>query len=51
MTDWLDEKESDYGYIHRVSGPLVIAENMSGAAMYELVSGRITPTRKPTLEG
>ena len=37
MTDWLDEKESDYGYIHRVSGPLVIAENMSGAAMYELV--------------
>jgi len=37
MADWLDEKESDYGYIHRVSGPLVIAENMSGAAMYELV--------------
>uniref|UniRef100_A0A7S2V294 H(+)-transporting two-sector ATPase n=1 Tax=Fibrocapsa japonica TaxID=94617 RepID=A0A7S2V294_9STRA len=29
--------EGDYGYIYRVSGPLVIAENMSGAAMYELV--------------
>ena len=31
------EKESDYGYIHSVSGPLVIADSMSGAAMYELV--------------
>lgn len=31
------EKESDYGYVHRVSGPLVIASGMSGAAMYELV--------------
>lgn len=31
------EKESDIGYIFRVSGPLVIAEGMSGAAMYELV--------------
>ncbi|CAM9799747.1 unnamed protein product, partial [Sphacelaria rigidula] len=30
-------KESDYGYVLRVSGPLVIAESMSGAAMYELV--------------
>ncbi len=29
--------ESDYGFIHRVSGPLVIADNMQGAAMYELV--------------
>ncbi|KAJ1460589.1 ATP synthase alpha/beta family, nucleotide-binding domain-containing protein [Pelagophyceae sp. CCMP2097] len=37
MSDWNDVKESDYGYIFRVSGPLVIAENMSGAAMYELV--------------
>mmetsp|Transcript_10467 Transcript_10467/g.42319 ORF Transcript_10467/g.42319 Transcript_10467/m.42319 type:complete len:1048 (-) Transcript_10467:963-4106(-) len=37
MGDWDDVKESDYGYIFRVSGPLVIAENMSGAAMYELV--------------
>lgn len=32
-----NEKESDYGYVFKVSGPLVIAENMLGAAMYELV--------------
>ncbi|OQS04961.1 H - or Na -translocating F-type, V-type and A-type ATPase (F-ATPase) Superfamily [Thraustotheca clavata] len=32
-----NEKESDYGYVYKVSGPLVIAENMHGAAMYELV--------------
>ena len=32
-----DEKEKDIGYIFRVSGPLVVAEGMSGAAMYELV--------------
>lgn len=31
------EKESDYGFIFKVSGPLVVADNMSGAAMYELV--------------
>jgi len=31
------EKEKDIGYIYRVSGPLVIAEGMSGAAMFELV--------------
>jgi V-type H+-transporting ATPase subunit A len=31
------EKESDYGFIYKVSGPLVIADGMSGAAMYELV--------------
>jgi len=30
-------KESDYGIIFSVSGPVVIAEQMSGAAMYELV--------------
>eukprot|EP00611_Tribonema_gayanum_P023723 TRINITY_DN5057_c0_g1_i1.p2 TRINITY_DN5057_c0_g1~~TRINITY_DN5057_c0_g1_i1.p2 ORF type:complete len:621 (-),score=271.41 TRINITY_DN5057_c0_g1_i1:582-2444(-) len=30
-------REGDYGYVLRVSGPLVIAEKMSGAAMYELV--------------
>ncbi|CAM9892103.1 unnamed protein product [Phaeothamnion confervicola] len=30
-------KESDYGFVLRVAGPLVIAEGMSGAAMYELV--------------
>ena len=33
----LDEKESDYGFIYKVSGPLVVADGMSGAAMYELV--------------
>lgn len=33
----LDEKESDYGFIFKVSGPLVVADGMSGAAMYELV--------------
>lgn len=31
------EKESDYGIIFSVSGPVVIAEKMSGSAMYELV--------------
>ncbi|KAK7497085.1 hypothetical protein BaRGS_00011615 [Batillaria attramentaria] len=31
------EKESLYGYVHAVSGPVVVAQNMSGAAMYELV--------------
>ena len=31
------EKESDYGFIFKVSGPLVVADGMSGAAMYELV--------------
>ena len=29
--------ESDIGYIYRVSGPLVIAEGMAGACMFELV--------------
>lgn len=31
------EKESLYGYVYGVSGPVVIAQQMSGAAMYELV--------------
>lgn len=31
------EKESHYGYIYSVSGPVVIAEGMAGSAMYELV--------------
>jgi len=35
MADW--EKESDFGFIFKVSGPLVVADGMSGAAMYELV--------------
>ena len=39
MTSTYDNeaKESDYGFIFKVSGPLVVADNMSGAAMYELV--------------
>jgi len=32
-----DVRENDIGFIYRVSGPLVVAEGMSGAAMYELV--------------
>lgn len=31
------EKESQYGYVYAVSGPVVTAEQMAGAAMYELV--------------
>jgi len=31
------EKESAYGRIYSVSGPVVVAEKMAGAAMYELV--------------
>jgi ATP synthase alpha/beta family, beta-barrel domain len=29
--------ESDFGIVHAVSGPVIVAENMRGAAMYELV--------------
>jgi V-type H+-transporting ATPase subunit A len=32
------EKESEYGFIYSVSGPVVVAENMAGSAMYELVN-------------
>ncbi|XP_072106251.1 V-type proton ATPase catalytic subunit A-like isoform X1 [Mobula birostris] len=32
-----EERESSVGYVHGVSGPVVVASNMSGAAMYELV--------------
>lgn len=32
-----EEPESDYGFIFKVSGPLVVADGMSGSAMYELV--------------
>ena len=32
-----EEDESKYGKIIKVSGPLVVAENMAGAKMYELV--------------
>ena len=37
MVDFRSEKESDFGYVHKVAGPLVVAKNMSGAEMYELV--------------
>jgi V-type H+-transporting ATPase subunit A len=30
-------KEAEYGFVYGVSGPVVTAEKMSGAAMYELV--------------
>eukprot|EP00798_Chlamydomonas_sp_ICE-L_P030939 gene30941-35996_t len=30
-------KESDYGYIKKVSGPVVVADQMAGCSMYELV--------------
>jgi V-type H+-transporting ATPase subunit A len=32
-----DVKESQYGYVFAVSGPVVVAEKMAGSAMYELV--------------
>ncbi|ERE74859.1 V-type proton ATPase catalytic subunit A [Cricetulus griseus] len=32
-----EDKESTFGYVHGVSGPVVTACNMAGAAMYELV--------------
>ncbi|KAI9318172.1 V-type proton ATPase catalytic subunit A [Dichotomocladium elegans] len=31
------ERESDFGTIYSVSGPVVVAENMRGSAMFELV--------------
>ncbi|XP_041373038.1 V-type proton ATPase catalytic subunit A [Gigantopelta aegis] len=33
----LDPKESEFGYVYAVSGPVVTAQQMAGAAMYELV--------------
>ena len=32
-----EEREARFGQVFGVSGPVVIAENMIGAAMYELV--------------
>lgn len=32
-----EDKESTFGYVHGVSGPVVTACDMAGAAMYELV--------------
>jgi V-type H+-transporting ATPase subunit A len=43
MADWDETKESDYGYVLRVSGPLIVGTHMSGAAMNELV--RVGPQK------
>lgn len=32
-----EDRESYFGQVYGVSGPVVIAENMTGSAMYELV--------------
>ncbi|CAH1797385.1 unnamed protein product [Owenia fusiformis] len=32
-----EDKESKFGYVYAVSGPVVTAQSMSGSAMYELV--------------
>ncbi|XP_066581269.1 V-type proton ATPase catalytic subunit A-like [Prorops nasuta] len=32
-----EHREGKYGYVYGVSGPVIIAENMKGSAMYELV--------------
>ncbi|KAJ2765606.1 H(+)-transporting V1 sector ATPase subunit A, partial [Coemansia linderi] len=32
-----DAGESEFGYVYSVSGPVVIAEKMTGSAMHELV--------------
>lgn len=37
LKDMDDVKEEEYGLVLSVSGPVVIAEKMSGSAMYELV--------------
>jgi hypothetical protein len=38
MTDTnFEDMASKYGRIYKVAGPLVVAENMSGSKMYELV--------------
>jgi hypothetical protein len=34
----LEAREDQYGSVFSVSGPVVVAENMIGCAMYELVS-------------
>ena len=36
-TERSEERESDYGVIYSIAGPVVVAEKMNGAAMYELV--------------
>jgi V-type H+-transporting ATPase subunit A len=34
--EWI-ESEKSQGYVRKVSGPVVVADNMGGAAMYELI--------------
>ena len=34
---FMNERESELGYVFGVSGPVVIANQMAGSAMYELV--------------
>ena len=34
-----EDRESRFGQVYGVSGPVVVAENMTGSAMYELVLG------------
>lgn len=41
-----EDRESRYGSVFGVSGPVVIAENMIGAAMYELVSSAVSEPRR-----
>ena len=43
VTDFRDEVESECGLVYKVAGPLVVAKNMSGAEMYELV--KVGPDR------
>lgn len=31
------DREEDYGFVKKVSGPVVVADRMGGSAMYELV--------------
>ena len=33
----LAERESSFGRVYKVAGPLIVAEQMMGAKMYELV--------------
>jgi len=37
MVESFEGAESKYGRIYKVAGPLIVAENMSGAKMYETV--------------
>lgn len=43
----LEAGEDQYGSVFAVSGPVVVAENMIGCAMYELVSLSQSPLALP----